>query len=132
MKNASRWLILFLGAAGDWLEKGRGLEGVLSLISILPQRTCCLFFMPYDPIMTAITAKFPVDPAIKEGDRVTLDAVLTDGGLLITRMVRRDSLRDRKQAVAHFLKRWSGAGQPLTDGEIFAARTARLLEKHVK
>ena len=75
----------------------------------------------------------PDDLSIKEGEHVTLDAVLTNGGLIITRLVRRDPpLPDRKQAVAHFLKRWSGAGQPLTDNEIHSARTGRLLAKHVK
>lgn len=88
--------------------------------------------MPYDSTMTAITAKFPGDLPLKEGDRVTLDAVLTDGGLIITRLVRRDPLPDRKQAVAHFLKRWTGAGQPITDEEIHSARATRLMDKHVK
>ena len=64
--------------------------------------------------------KIPRYLTIKEGDRVTLDAVLTDGGLMITRLVRRDPLPDRKQAVAHFLKRWTGAGQ-ITQEEIHAA-----------
>ena len=82
--------------------------------------------------MTAITAKFPGDLSIKEGDRITLDAVLTSDGLIVTRLVRRDPMPDRKQAVAYFLKRWSGAGQPLTNQEIHAARTARLMNKHVK
>jgi hypothetical protein len=88
--------------------------------------------MPYDSTMTAITAKFPGDPSLTEGDRVTLDAVLTHDGLIITRLVRREPLPDRKQAVAHFLKRWAGAGQHLTDEEIRSDRTSRLMDKHVK
>ncbi len=87
--------------------------------------------MPYDCTMTAITAKLPGDPSLTEGDRVALDAVLTHDGLIITRLVRREPLPDRKQAVARFLKRWAGAGQPITDGETHSARTSRLMEKHV-
>lgn len=87
--------------------------------------------MPYDSTMTAITAKFPGDPSLTEGDRVTLDAVLTHDGLIITRLVRRDPPPDRRQDVAHFLKRWAGAGQHLTDDEIRSDRTSRLMEKRV-
>jgi hypothetical protein len=74
--------------------------------------------------MTVITAKFPGDLPHREGDRATLDAVLTNGGLIITRMVRRDLTSDRQQAVAHFLERWPGAGQPITDHDIRSTRTA--------
>ena len=88
--------------------------------------------MPYDSTMTAISARFPGDPSLTEGDRVTLDAVLTHDALIITRLVRRDPISDRKQAVAHFLKRWAGAGQPIADEEIHVARTSRLMDKHVK
>jgi hypothetical protein len=88
--------------------------------------------MAYQSTMTALTAKFPGDLTINEGDRVTLDAVLTDGGLIVTRLVRRDPTPDRQQAVAHFLKRWSGAGQPISDHDLLSARTARLVDKHVK
>jgi len=46
--------------------------------------------------MTALTAKFPGDLTINEGERVTLDAVLTEGGLIITRLLRRGTSADRR------------------------------------
>jgi len=61
-----------------------------------------------------------------------MEAVLTDGGLIITRLVRRDPLPDRKAAVARFLQRWTGQGEPLSDKALDSARTARLMDKHVK
>lgn len=88
--------------------------------------------MAYQSIMTALTAKFASDFAINEGDRVTLDAALTEGGLIIKRLVRRGPTPDRQQAVAHFLKRWSGTGQPITDHDLSSTRTARLMDKHVQ
>ncbi len=38
----------------------------------------------------------------------------------------------KREAVADFLHRWTGAGAPVTDADLDAARTARLMEKHVK
>ena len=39
---------------------------------------------------------------------------------------------DKRVAVAAFLKRWMGAGVPMTDEEMDAQRTACLMQKHVK
>ena len=39
---------------------------------------------------------------------------------------------DKRVAVAAFLKRWTGAGVPMTDEEMDAQRTAYLMQKHVK
>jgi DNA integrity scanning protein DisA with diadenylate cyclase activity len=40
---------------------------------------------------------------------------------------------DKREAVAHFLHRWTGAGTaPVTEGELCAQRTTRLVEKQVK
>ena len=39
----------------------------------------------------------------------------------------------KREAVASFLRRWTGAGiSPTTDDEMRAQRTARLVAKHVK
>lgn len=40
---------------------------------------------------------------------------------------------DKREAVAAFLRRWTGAGVAgTTEDEMHAQRTARLMEKHVK
>ena len=40
---------------------------------------------------------------------------------------------DKREAVATFLRRWTGAGVgSTTEDEMHAERTARLMEKHVK
>ncbi len=40
---------------------------------------------------------------------------------------------DKRRAVEHFLRRWTGAGTAaVTDEQMGALRTARLLEKQVK
>lgn len=38
----------------------------------------------------------------------------------------------KKEAVAAFLRRWAAAGEPASDADLDALRTARLMEKHVK
>ena len=39
---------------------------------------------------------------------------------------------DKRGAVAEFLRRWTGAGTPVTDAELDAWRMDYLLKKHVK
>ena len=47
--------------------------------------------------------------------------------------VRQEVKADKREEVAAFLRRWSGvASAPVTDDELDAQRTARLMEKHVK
>ncbi len=47
--------------------------------------------------------------------------------------VRQEVKADKHKEVAAFLRRWSGvASAPVTDDELDAQRTARLMEKHVK
>ncbi len=50
------------------------------------------------------------------------------------RAVSREPLKaDKREAVAAFLRRWTGAGiASTTDDEMRAQRTARLIGKHVK
>ncbi len=61
------------------------------------------------------------------------DEVETLAAWLARRRARHSSsATGKREAVAAFLHRWAGAGAPMTDAELDAVRTARLMEKHVK
>ena len=61
------------------------------------------------------------------------DEVETLAAWLARRRARHSSsATGKREAVAAFLHRWTGAGAPMSDAELDAVRTARLIEKHVK